>query len=174
MIKKISVLFAALSISLFSASLAFAHGDVVSSSPSADSTVMAAPAEVSIEFDGKLQTLGETAINSITVTDEQGQVVSEPTSTVEGAKISTKLISVEVTGLLSVHYRIVSEDGHPVEGDYSFRVGETPTLKSAQNEDIAEADAGISEEKGGNLLVNAAGAVIALTLLFFIVKRFKK
>ena len=53
-------------------------------------------------------------------------------------------------------------------------MGETPTLTSAQNEDIAEADAGISEEKGGNLLVNAAGAVIALTLLFFIVKRFKK
>jgi len=172
--KKVFVLSAAVLLSLISTSSAFAHGDVVSSSPSADATLISAPVEVSIEFDGKLQTLGEAAINTITVTDEQGSVISEPTSTVDGTKISTKLTSVDVIGLVSVHYRIVSEDGHPVEGDYSFRVGETPMLTSAQSEDIAEADAGISEEKGSNLLVNAGGVIIILTLLFFIIKRFKK
>ncbi|TRZ73972.1 MAG: copper resistance protein CopC [Streptomycetaceae bacterium] len=174
MCKKILVLFAAVLLSLSSTSLAFAHGDVVSSSPAADSTLIAAPTKISIEFDGKLQTIGNAQVNSITVTDNHGQIISNPQSVVDGTKISNRLLLTDVTGLVSVHYRIVSEDGHPVEGDYSFRVGETPMLTSAQSEDIAEADAGISEEKGSNLLVNAGGVIIILTLLFFIIKRFKK
>ena len=75
------------------------------------------PSVVSIEFDGKLQTLGTEKINRITVTDSSGQVISDGISLVEGTKISTKISILDSTGLMSVHYRIVSEDGHPVEGD---------------------------------------------------------
>ena len=153
---------------------AFAHGDITQAIPAADSKVVAAPTEVSIEFDGKLQTLGNATVNSVTVTDDQGAVISQPTSTVDGSKISTKLISTDVTGLVSVHYRIVSEDGHPVEGDYSFTVGETPMLISAQSEESAESDAGISEEGGSNLLVTAVGAVLIIGLALLILRRRKK
>ena len=73
-----------------------------------------------------------------------------------------------------MHYRIVSEDGHPVEGDYSFTVGETPMLTSAQSEESAEADAGISEEGGRNVLVTAVGAVLIIGLAFVLVRRRKK
>jgi len=153
---------------------AFAHGEITQAIPAANSKVLTAPAEVSIEFDGKLQTLGTATINSITVTDDQGAVISEPTSTVEGTKISTKLISLDVTGLVSVHYRIVSEDAHPVEGDYSFTVGETPMLISAQGEAGADVDSGSREESGSNLLVTTAGAALILGLVFLIVRRGKK
>jgi hypothetical protein len=153
---------------------AFAHGEITQTIPAADSKVIAAPTEVSIEFDGKLQTLGNTTVNSITVTDDKGAVISQPTSTVDGTKISTKLISSDVTGLVSVHYRIVSEDGHPVEGDYSFTVGETPMLTSAQSEEGAEADAGISEEGGSNLLITVVGAALIIGLIFLILRRRKK
>jgi methionine-rich copper-binding protein CopC len=146
---------------------AFAHGEITQAIPAADSKVIAAPTEVSIEFDGKLQTLGNT-------TDDQGAVISQPTSTVDGTKISTKLISPDVTGLVSVYYRIVSEDGHPVEGDYSFTVGETPMLTSAQSEEGAEADAGISEEGGSNLLITLVGAGFIIGLVFLILRRRKK
>ncbi len=153
---------------------AFAHGEITQTIPAADSKVIAAPTEVSIEFDGKLQTLENTTVNSITVTDDKGAVISQPTSTVDGTKISTKLISSDVTGLVSVHYRIVSEDGHPVEGDYSFTVGETPMLTSAQSEEGAEADAGISEEGGSNLLITVVGAALIIGLIFLILRRRKK
>jgi hypothetical protein len=73
-----------------------------------------------------------------------------------------------------VHYRIVSEDGHPVEGDYSFTVGENPTLTSAQGEESAEAEAGISEEGGSNLLVNGIGILILIGIVIVIVRRIKK
>lgn len=104
---------------------AFAHGEMVQATPAVDSNVLTAPQDVSIEFDGKLQTIGNAVVNLITVTDNQGQVISSPTSVVEANKISTRLLLTDITGLVSVHYRIVSEDGHPVEGDYSFTVGKT-------------------------------------------------
>ena len=172
MIKKILILCAALMIS--SPITAFAHGEITQAIPAADSTVIAAPSEVSIEFDGKLQTLGNESINSLTVTDEQGQVISDPVSVVEGTKISNRLQLTDVTGLVSVHYRVVSEDGHPVEGDYSFTVGQTPTLYAAGDEEGAEAQNGISEESGSNLLLNGVIAAVLLGLLIFIVRRFKK
>ena len=170
--KKILVLCAALFIAI--PSNAFAHGEFVQSFPAADSNVLTAPAEVSIEFDGKLQTIGNAVVNLITVTDNQGQVISSPTSVVEANKISTRLQLTDITGLVSVHYRIVSEDGHPVEGDYSFTVGETPVAISAQDEESAEAEAGVSEESGSNLLVNGIGIVILIGIVIVIVRRIKK
>ena len=172
MIKKIIILCTALL--LASPVNAFAHGEITQATPAADSTVIAAPTVVSLEFDGKLQTLGNATVNSITVTDDQGQVISDPVSVVEGTKISNRLQLTDVTGLVSVHYRVVSEDGHPVEGDYSFTVGQTPTLTSAGSEETAEEANGISEESGSNLLLNGLGGLILLGALAVIVRRFKK
>jgi len=172
MIKKILVL-AIASFFAFPAA-AFAHGEMVQATPALDSKVLTAPQEVSIEFDGKLQSIGNAVVNLITVTDNQGQVISSPTSVVEANKISTRLELTDITGLVSVHYRIVSEDGHPVEGDYSFTVGENPTLTIAQGEEAAEAESGISEESGSNLLVNGIGLLILIGIVLVIVRRIKK
>jgi len=68
--------------------------------------------------------------------------------------------------LVSVRYRIVSEDGHPVEGDYSFTVGETPVAISAYGGESAEEAAGPSEESGSNLLVTSVGASILVGLVY--------
>jgi len=172
MIKKILGLCTALLI--ISPTYAFSHGEMIRSNPAANSRVTAVPAEVSIEFDGKLQVLGNATINSITVKDDKGQVISEPVSTVDGMRITSKLASLDVTGLISVSYRIVSEDGHPVEGEYSFTVGETPVAMSAYGEETAEEEVETSEENGGNLLVNGVGILILIGIVFGIIRRTKK
>ena len=172
MIKKILALCVALL--LATPINAFAHGEVTEATPAADSNVLTAPIEVSMEFDGKLQTIGNANVNLLTVTDNQGQIISSPTSVVEGSKISTRLQLTDITGLVLVHYRIVSEDGHPVEGDYSFTVGEKPTLTSAQGEESAESEAGVSEESGSNLLVNGIGILILIGIVLVSVRRIKK
>jgi methionine-rich copper-binding protein CopC len=153
---------------------AFAHGEVTSSIPSPNEKIVALPTEISIDFDGELQTLGNSEVNSITVTDAQGQIISNPTSVVAGSRISNRLLLTDVTGLVSVHYRIVSEDGHPVEGDYSFTVGEVPTLTSVQGEELTEVETGASEESGSNLLVKAVGVAFLSALVVVIVRRIKK
>ena len=172
MIKKILTLCAVLL--LTSPISAFAHGEVTSSIPSPNEKIVALPTEISIYFDGELQTLGNSEVNSITVTDAQGQIISNPTSVVAGSRISNRLLLTDVTGLVSVHYRIVSEDGHPVEGDYSFTVGEVPTLTSVQEEELNEVETGASEESGGNLLVTAVGFAFLSALVVVIVRRIKK
>ena len=172
MIKKILVLCAALFIAM--PTNAFAHGEMVQAFPAADSNVPTAPTEVSVEFDGKLQIIGSANVNSIEVTDSQGQIISSPTAVVEGNKISTKLQLTDITGLVSVRYRIVSEDGHPVEGDYSFTVGETPAAISAYGEESTKEAAGTSEESGSNLLVTSVGASILVGLVYGLVRRIKK
>ncbi len=168
MIKKILVLAIA---SLFAFPVAaFAHGEMVQATPAVDSNVLTAPTEVSIEFDGKLQIIGNTNVNSIEVTDNQGQVISSPTSVVEGNKISTKLQLTDITGLVSVHYRIVSEDGHPVEGDYSFTVGEMPVANGTVVETYEEEVL----ESGAKLLVNGIGILTLISIAFLVVRRIKK
>ena len=168
MIKKILVLAIA---SFFAFPVAaFAHGEMVQATPAVDSNVLTAPTEVSIEFDGKLQIIGNTNVNSIEVTDNQGQVISSPTSAVEGNKISTKLQLTDITGLVSVHYRIVSEDGHPVEGDYSFTVGEMPVANGTVVETYEEEVL----ESGAKLLVNGIGILTLVSIAFLVVRRIKK
>jgi len=168
MIKKILVLAVT---SLFAFPIAaFAHGAMVQATPAADSNVLTAPTEVSIEFDGKLQIIGNTNVNSIEVTDNQGQLISSPTSVVEGNKISTKLQLTDITGLVSVHYRIVSEDGHPVEGDYSFTVGEMPVANGTVVETYEEEVL----ESGAKLLVNGVGILTLISIAFLVVRRIKK
>ena len=168
MIKKILILAIA---SLFAFPVAaFAHGEMVKAIPAVDSNVLTAPTEVSIEFDGKLQIIGNTNVNSIEVTDNQGQVISSPTSVVEGNKISTKLQLTDFTGLVSVHYRIVSEDGHPVEGDYSFTVGEMPVANGTVVETYEEEVL----ESGAKLLVNGVGILTLISIAFLVVRRIKK
>ena len=168
MIKKILVLAIA---SFFAFPVAaFAHGEMVQATPAVDSNVLTAPTEVSIEFDGKLQIIGNTNVNSIEVTDNQGQVISSPTSVVEGNKISTKLQLTDFTGLVSVHYRIVSEDGHPVEGDYSFTVGEMPVANGTVVETYEEEVL----ESGAKLLVNGIGILTLVSIAFLVVRRIKK
>ena len=168
MIKKILVL-AIASIFAFPVA-AFAHGEMVQATPAVDSNVLTAPTEVSIEFDGKLQIIGNTNVNSVEVTDNQGQLISSPTSVVEGNKISTKLQLTDITGLVSVHYRIVSEDGHPVEGDYSFTVGETPVANGTVVETYEEEVL----ESGAKLLVNGVGILTLISIAFLVVRRIKK
>ena len=168
MIKKILVLAVA---SLFAFPVvAFAHGEMVKATPAVDSNVLTAPTEVSIEFDGKLQIIGNTNVNSIEVTDNQGQLISSPTSVVEGNKISTKLQLTDITGLVSVHFRIVSEDGHPVEGDYSFTVGEMPVANGTVVETYEEEVL----ESGAKLLVNGIGILTLVSIAFLVVRRIKK
>jgi methionine-rich copper-binding protein CopC len=168
MIKKILALAVA---SFFALPIAaFAHGEMVQATPAVDSNVLTAPTEVSIEFNGKLQIIGNTKVNSIEVTDNQGQVISSPTSVVEGNKISTKLQLTDITGLVSVHYRIVSEDGHPVEGDYSFTVGEMPVANGTVVETYEEEVL----ESGAKLLVNGVGILTLISIAFLVVRRIKK
>ncbi len=80
---------------LLSPSVAFADGRVVTTSPVQDSTLISVPTEVSLVFDGNLQTLGAAVINSITFTTDAGAVISDAVTRVSGNSISSTVAQAE-------------------------------------------------------------------------------
>ena len=99
---------------------ASAHAHLTSSNPAKNQIVNTLPPIVWLEFDGNLMILGDKQVNRISVTNSKKVVVSMGETLVSGARISSKLKPGLPPGNYSVTYRIVSEDGHPVEGSFSF------------------------------------------------------
>ena len=131
---------------ILSAPTSFAHGQIVTSFPLDGSTSSPTPTQVWIEFDGELQTIDGEVVNTLKVTDSTGLVVSSEEAIIEGAKISTQVSDQSVGGVFTVEYRIVSEDGHPVEGSYTFQASPgfeatemiEPTTVATESDDRSE------------------------------------
>ena len=117
---------------LFSIPIAQAHAVLVFSNPAIDAKLATMPSSVEVEFDGNLIALGGAKTNVLTVQDSQGNQVDEGNSKVAGPILSVGIKTNEKSGIFTVSWRVVSGDGHPVEGSYQFSVGSvtiTPSTK---------------------------------------------
>ena len=97
-----------------------AHAQLSSRNPAKNQIVKTLPSLVWLEFDGDLLSFGDKQIHNITVTNSRKERVDIGGPIVGGARISTKLKVGLPSGKYFVSYRVVSEDGHPVEGSYTF------------------------------------------------------
>ena len=127
-----------------------AHSVLVSSVPAADTTVVDFPMEVVLNFNEELMIVGDQNPNKVEVFDDQGALVSGGT-VVKGASIATP-VGITGNGAFSVKYRVVSNDGHVVEGSYSFNV-ESPIAIASPMPISAPIE---PAEDGSNLLVRIA------------------
>lgn len=100
--------------------IASAHVDVVSSFPERYANVNPIPTTVWIEFSGELQNLDGEIVNTIEVTDSTGLVVSYEDAIIEAGRITTKVSGQSAAGVFIVKYRVVGQDGHVIEGDFTF------------------------------------------------------
>lgn len=111
-----------LGIALVFSTPAFSHSAFIKSNPERDSIIKELPSEFRIEFNEDLLKVGEEDPNVLKVTSPSGVQISGP-SEVAGPFIFAPNSSTEVeSGAYRVIYRIVSADGHVVEGEYSFEV----------------------------------------------------
>lgn len=116
----------ALAASLLTALLIFAvapsasaHDALVSSDPAADSTAETLPEELTLTFSAALID-GEGA-TAIEVTDAAGSSVTDGAPELDGALV-TQPLTTGSAGEYHVIWRVVSSDGHPISGEYSFSV----------------------------------------------------
>ena len=116
------LMLAIISVSLIFAGMqsANAHAQLTSSNPKKNEVIKTLPSLVWLEFDGDLLSFGDKQINKLTVTNSKKKRVDIGGPIVGGARISTKLKASLPAGKYLVTYRIVSEDGHPVEGSFFF------------------------------------------------------
>lgn len=97
-----------------------AHAALVNSAPSARATLSAAPTKVTLTFNERL----EAAYARISVWDAAGQQVDLKDGALDGD--TRKILAVSLPplapGSYTVHYRVLSVDGHVVEASFAFTV----------------------------------------------------
>ncbi|MEV5712443.1 copper resistance CopC family protein [Amycolatopsis mediterranei] len=110
---------AACGAALLGAPAADAHSVLVSSSPAADASVAAGPAEAVLEFNEPV----ENRFTELAVLGPDGTSHWEagPASVVD-ARVSAPLRPLGPAGAYTIRYRVTSADGHPVSGTVGFRL----------------------------------------------------
>jgi methionine-rich copper-binding protein CopC len=103
-----------------SAGPAGAHDRLESSDPPADAELTAPPVEVVLSYSADILATG----TQVVVTTPDGDVDAEVT--VDGPEVRAALPPDLPGGAYQVTWRVVSSDGHPIEGTFGFTVAEQP------------------------------------------------
>jgi methionine-rich copper-binding protein CopC len=102
------------------APLAQAHATLKSSNPAASATVDAAPKEIALTFNEKV----EQAFSTITVADGAGKEVATEKAKVDEANPAILRLAVPSlsAGTYTVSWAVAGHDGHRRKGDFKFTV----------------------------------------------------
>jgi methionine-rich copper-binding protein CopC len=130
-----------------------AHVTIVSSFPEQFANVNPIPTEVWIEFSGDLQTLNGEALNTLEVVDSTGIAVNFEDPVISGGRITTKVSGQSAPGVFTVKYRVVGDDGHVIEGDYTFNA--SPDYAAEQSPMPISSTSGESSIPVGGILIGA-------------------
>jgi methionine-rich copper-binding protein CopC len=123
MTQRTIILFAACAImSLSAAGTALAHPRVLRATPAVGGTVAAAPSEVTIRFNEKL----EPAFSSVVVRDADGKQVDKGDGALDKKdhQLMRASLGPLAPGVYKVEWRAVGTDTHKVNGDFVFTVGQ--------------------------------------------------
>lgn len=97
-----------------------AHATLESTSPANDEVVSSAPKQVTLTFDDTV-TVND---DGVKVLDPRSNDVSEgPPTTQQDGKVVVQKVDAEAQGTYTVSYRVLSDDGHVIDGSYVFHVG---------------------------------------------------
>ncbi|SEG24524.1 copper resistance CopC family protein [Nitrosomonas ureae] len=107
---------------LFQASPAIAHATLVKSEPPRRAMLSTPPKQIQLWFNEKI----EGSYASVTVEDSNKKLVTEnmpETLTDDSKSVVLNLPQIQ-PGFYTVHYRVMSVDGHVIESKYDFSVKE--------------------------------------------------
>ena len=110
---------------------ASAHTGLSSSDPADGAVLSAPPARVTLVFDGPMVNIGV----AVVITGPDGQQYPTGTPVVDSTDVRTDVPAMGPAGRYTVTYRVVSGDGHPVEGQIRFQL-ETPVQATSAPADL--------------------------------------
>lgn len=97
---------------------AAAHNVLIGSDPADGATLQAAPTTVQLTFDQAVQNFEPI----VTVVGPDGQRHESGAPVVDSTVVSTDVDPLSMAGSYVVAYRVVSADGHPVQGEIRFEL----------------------------------------------------
>jgi methionine-rich copper-binding protein CopC len=141
-------------ITLAGASPAFAHDELLGSSPEAGEIFDTAPTEIVLDFSNDIIEVG----TAIEVVDHHGEEVAIGEPVIAGPQV-TAALPADLEGDYQVRWRAVSSDGHPIEGTIDFGVGADATGVWEEQAPHDEATDGAAvDEHEGEQSAEATGA----------------
>lgn len=108
---------------LAAASPASAHDELIGSDPAAGGTLDALPAQLTLTFSAEIA--DDEGASVVEVTDAAGTSLTGGTPTVRD-NVLTQPLAGAASGAVKVLWKVVSSDGHPISGEYSFTVEGAP------------------------------------------------
>lgn len=117
----LAMLLLGLGVSLGTAPAASAHDELISSTPAPGQRLDQSPDSISLTFRAPMMKLGY----EIRVVDSTAANRVEIAPVLSGATLTQPLPADLPEGEYQVRWRVVSSDGHPIDGSYEFLVGAT-------------------------------------------------
>ena len=127
---KLNLIGLGLLVSLLVGPSATAHDDVIDQIPAPGSQVEAGLVEIKLDFSNELLDLGSGA--EIIVTGPDGNPATATCADLSGT-LATAQTDLDQAGNYTVAWRVVSSDGHPIEGSYSFELLNTSAYIASAN-----------------------------------------
>ena len=155
---------------------AAAHDEVLSTSPEQNAVLETAPEKIELSYSGEIMDIG----HQVLVTGPEGQSVTEGPLERDGSQVVQPLAETgSEEGTYQVVWRVVSSDGHPIEGTYTYQVGDgadtttaAPSLSSTPtdaptdgSDSSAQAQDAAAQEDSGGLSGWAVGATVVVLAL---------
>ena len=167
-----------------------AHDTLLESDPEDGASLETSPEAITLTYSADILEVSPL----VRVTDESGEQIAEITPSVDGPVVTATLEEPLPAGENTIQWRVVSSDGHPIEGTLTVTVepdaeepteetpaasddgGEAATDDSAPDESSASEDTAAeepaAEDKGGSLTpilvvlgVVVVGAVVAVLVI---------
>jgi methionine-rich copper-binding protein CopC len=112
-------LLAAAAAALFGTSPGLAHSLLLESSPAAEATLAAAPVQLTLRFNNRI----EKRLSRITLRDERGTPQALTIAAADGgADRLAAAVPPLAPGAYRVEWHVLSTDGHVVSGSFGFRL----------------------------------------------------
>ena len=150
--RTLAVFLAVLLALLAGPSPAVAHASLVSTSPEDGSEIATAPPSVELTFSE------DVGSGFVAVTAPDGTKVKTSHTHLSGPRVTADLSASDQRGRYTVAYRVVSADGHPVSGTFTF----TTTSGRAVTQQDAPTSEPFIDRHDTALIVGLAVAVLAI------------
>lgn len=115
---------------LMTASPALAHDALIGTDPADGSTVAALPAQLTLTFSADIA--DDPGASEMQVTDASGASLAEGAPSVTD-NVLTQPLTGEASGVVTVLWKVVSSDGHPTSGQFTFTVEGAPAPTPTQS-----------------------------------------
>jgi methionine-rich copper-binding protein CopC len=115
-----------------------AHDTLLESDPADGATLETSPEAITLTFSADILDVSPL----VRITDEDGEQLAEITPSVDGPVATATLEEPLPAGESTIQWRVVSSDGHPIEGTFTVTVEQDSAEEPADEEAPAASDGG--------------------------------